>query len=266
MYKSFVLPIFDYADIVWDGCAEYQSKTLEDLHLDALRIITGSVRGTSHEKLLKESGFCTLRERRHRHKLITYFKIIQGNCPTYISNLLPRLVSSVNLYHRRRPYERIVPRYKTDAYKNSFFPSTTILWNNLPLHIQQTQSISQLKQYLSSADNPVPPYYYDGNRLAQTNHCRMRLAMSNLNSDLHKRHLTNDPSCACQYPQETSEHFLLYCPLYNQHRVNTISNLPPNQISIHNLLHGNNSFSLQTNTEIFKIVHKFILLTKRFES
>ena len=94
----------------------------------------------------------------------------------------------------------------------------------------------------------------------------MRLAMSNLNSDLHKRHLTNDPSCACHYPQETSKHFLLYCPLYNQHRANTISNLPPNQISIHNLLHGNNSFSLQTNTEIFKIVHKFILLTKRFES
>ena len=266
MYKSFILPIFDYADVVWDGCAEYQSKILEDLHMDALRIITGTVRGTSHEKLLKESGFCTLKERRRRHKLVTYFKILQDQCPSYISNLLPNLVSSINPYHRRRPLERIVPRHTTDVYKNSFFPSTTVMWNNLPLHIQQSQSISQLKHYLSSSDTPVPPYYYHGNRVAQINHCRMRLGMSNLNSDLFNRHLLNNPSCACQYPQETPEHFLLHCPLHDQHRTTTILNLPPNQISIQNLLYGNNSYNVQTNAYIFKTVQRFILLTKRFDT
>ena len=27
MYKSFILPIFDFADIVWDGCTEYQQRS-----------------------------------------------------------------------------------------------------------------------------------------------------------------------------------------------------------------------------------------------
>ena len=51
MYKSFILPLFDYADIVWDNCTNTQSNILKNLHLEAIQIITGSVRGTSHQKL-----------------------------------------------------------------------------------------------------------------------------------------------------------------------------------------------------------------------
>ena len=38
MYKSFILPLFDYADIVWDNCTDTQSKMLENLHLLEVRI------------------------------------------------------------------------------------------------------------------------------------------------------------------------------------------------------------------------------------
>ena len=60
MYKSFILLLFDYADIIWDSCTVVQSTSLENLHLEAPRIITGSVRGTSHQKLYNKSGFCAL--------------------------------------------------------------------------------------------------------------------------------------------------------------------------------------------------------------
>ena len=78
-------PTFDYADIVWDNCTDTQSKMLENLHLEAIRIITG----TSHQKLYKESGFCILKERRKRHKLLMFHKMILGLCPQYTSDLLP---------------------------------------------------------------------------------------------------------------------------------------------------------------------------------
>ena len=233
--------------------------------MDALRIITGLVRGTSHNKLLKESGFCTLKERRRRHKLITYYKILKGNSPIYIKALLPDLVSTVDPYPRRRPSERIVPHYKTNIYKYSFFPSTTILWNSLPPDIQETQSLGQLKHYLSNTDCLVPPYYYIGNRETQVVHCRLRMGMSNLNYDLYTRHLSNDPSCACSFPNETSEHFLLHCPLYTRQRAITISSIPPHQISIQNLLHGNTLLDTETNAKIFETAQRFISLTKRFE-
>ena len=56
MYTSFILPHFDYADVVWDNCTKKLAEELENLHLDAIRTIIGAVRGTSHEKLYLESG------------------------------------------------------------------------------------------------------------------------------------------------------------------------------------------------------------------
>ena len=114
MYKSFILPQFDYADIVWDNCSGTLSNMLENLHLEAIRIILGAVRGTSHEKLYKESGFCTLKERRKRYKLLMFHKMINHQCPGYLSNLVPPLVSTTNPYHRRRPHERVIPAHKTE--------------------------------------------------------------------------------------------------------------------------------------------------------
>ena len=51
VYRSFILPLFDYADVVWDNCAIKLADELEQLHLDAIRAITGAVRGTSQQSL-----------------------------------------------------------------------------------------------------------------------------------------------------------------------------------------------------------------------
>ena len=145
MYKSFILPQFDYADIVWDNCSGTLSNMLENLRLESIRIILGAVRGTSHEKLYKEYGFCSLKERRKRHKLFMFHKMINHQCPGYLSHLVPPLVSTTNPYHRRRSHERVIPAHKTELYANSFIPSTTQLWNTLPQNIQTNPSISLLK-------------------------------------------------------------------------------------------------------------------------
>ena len=195
-----------------------------------------------------------------------FYKIIHNICPIYLSNLLPPLVSTVNPYHRRRPMERLVPAHHTDIYNKSFFPSTSTLWNSLPLFIQQTQSIGQLKHYLFSADTPVPRHYYLGNRKEQIIHCRLRLGMSDLKHDMYNRHIVNDPSCTCSFPQETAEHFLLHCPIYTTQRTDTIFTLPQEQISTRNLLYGIASLSFQSNALIFETVHKYIMLTTRFDS
>ena len=84
MYKSFILPHFDYGDVIWDNCTLKLSNELEELHRDALRTIIGSVKGTSHKLIYTESGFPPLKERRRRHKLILFFKIVNSLC-----NILP---------------------------------------------------------------------------------------------------------------------------------------------------------------------------------
>ena len=167
MYKSFVLPQFDYAGIVWDNCSGTKSNMLENLDLEALLIIVRAVKGTNHEKSYEESRFCTLKERRKRHKLLMFYKMIN-----YLSNLVPLLVSTTNPYYRRRPYERVIPAHKTDLYANSFIPSTIQLWNTLPQTIQAHPSISLLKKYLSRNGTMFPIYYYFGPRKEQVKHCK----------------------------------------------------------------------------------------------
>ena len=84
MYKSYVLPHFDYADIIWDNCTQYQSELLEQIQIEALRTIIGTVKGTSHDKLYKETGFIPLKQRRERHKLIIYFKYVNKMLPEHL--------------------------------------------------------------------------------------------------------------------------------------------------------------------------------------
>ena len=184
MYKSFVLPHFDFSDVLWDNCSNALSDELEKLNLEAIRTIIGAVRGTSHQKLYDESGLIPLKERRTRHKLIIFFKMVKGMAPRYLIDCLPPLVSSLNPYHRRNPLERSVPFCRTELFKQSFFPSTTCAWNNLSDVHKEANSVAQFKRFLSLTDISVPKLYYNSNRFVEIIHCKIRNEISDLNNDL----------------------------------------------------------------------------------
>ena len=265
MYKSYILPHFDYADTVWDNCTNLLADELEKLNLDAIRTIIGAVRGTSHIKLYTESGILPLKERRRRHKLILFYKMTRQMTPNYITSCLPPLVSDINPYHRRNPLQRYGPRCRTELYKQSFFPSTVDLWNALPDFIKLSSSLAQFKRYLSKDDVTVPPYFYSTNRSSEIIHCKLRLEISDLNSDLFKRHLTDDMSCMCGSPVENAHHFLIDCPLMNHVRLTTIHQIPNlTLISSNKLLHGDTEISFQENKEMFEKIQEFISLSGRF--
>ena len=263
IYKTFILPHFDYCDIIYDNCTQNLSDKLEKLHLEAIRTIIGAVKGTSHEKLYSESGFTTLKERRNRHKLVMMHKIIHNNCPEYLNNLCPRLVADVNPYHRRRPMERQVPKSNSKLHSDSFFPSTTKLYNDIPDDVKNNPSISSFKRYLSNNDKCIPIYFLHGTRTLSICHTRLRLGISNLNYDLFRRHLQENPDCECGASAETAEHYLLHCPNYTGIRNTTILTLDPPSQNIQTLLHGSQDMSNAQNTLIFEKVQEFISLSGR---
>ena len=156
---------------------------------------------------------------------------------------------------------------KTELYRNSFFPSTTRLWNDLPDSMQTTTSLSAFKRFLSAPDHVVPPYYYyfSGCRNEQVIHCRLRLGMSNLNYDLFNRHLQGNRSCLCGFDFETAEHYLLHCPIYAHVRQTTINALPCIWTDIDTLLFGNPHLRCEDNEIIFSHVHDYISRSRRFD-
>ena len=186
--------------------------------------------------------------------------------PNYLSNYIPQLVSETNPYHRRNPLERIMPRCRTESYQQSFFPSTTVLWNALPDYIKLSNSLAEFKRHLRSDDTIVPPFYYSTNRMSEIIHCKIRLEISDLNSDLFKRHLTNNMSCMCGFRQENALHYLYHCPLFNNSRRNTLNQIPNfQQLNLKSLTHGDPNLSLVENKEIFEKVNQFISSSLRFK-
>ena len=97
IYKSFVRPNLDYADIIYDKpLNESLKRKIEMVQYNAALIITGAFKGTSRDKIYQELGLESLADRRWTRKLIFFHKIILGLLP---SNLKDYLIPCDNLEH-----------------------------------------------------------------------------------------------------------------------------------------------------------------------
>ena len=96
IYFAFIRPLLEYSDSVWDNCSTECKAQLEAIHNKAARIVSGATKLGKIEKLLAEVGWETLQERRNKHKLVIFFKILNGLTPSYLHDLLPPFVSDTN--------------------------------------------------------------------------------------------------------------------------------------------------------------------------
>ena len=85
---SFIRPPLKYADLVWDNCTQYEANELEKIQIEAARIVTGATRLVSLNLLYTETGWETRTSRRDKHKLIMFYKMQSGLCPSYLSSLV----------------------------------------------------------------------------------------------------------------------------------------------------------------------------------
>ena len=86
IYFSYVLPVLEYSSVVWDGCSDYNTNTLEKNQHEATRIVTGLTRSISIEKLFMECGWTTMINRRIQQKMTFMYKVSNQLVPSYISD------------------------------------------------------------------------------------------------------------------------------------------------------------------------------------
>jgi hypothetical protein len=72
----YIKPLFEYACELWDNCGIGNSLKLEQLQLEAARIITGLPIFTKTEILYRETGWELLSMRRKRRKLQFVYNIV----------------------------------------------------------------------------------------------------------------------------------------------------------------------------------------------
>lgn len=165
--------------------------------------------------------------------------------------------------------------FRTERYRNSFFPFCISQWNALDSHIRVRPSISTFKRAIFDFLRPKPaPSFKLSNHRGFTLITRLRVGFSHLRDHKFRHGFTIDPFCNCRTNSiETTEHFLLHCSNYSNLRLVLFNNLRNLDIMLIPLdpsylsrifLYGDANFSMNTNREILGFVIKFLCDSNRF--
>ena len=265
IYFSFIRPLLEYADVVWNNCAQYESNELEKIQNEAARIVTGATKLVSINSLLLETGWETLFSRRNKHKLTFFYKMQNDLSPDYLCSLVPPTIGSTSSYPLRNANDLQIIYANSQLYYNSFLPSAVRELNELPEQTRNSSSLNIFKTRINSNINLPPSYYFTGKRIGQIYHARLRTKCSSLRQHLFSKNLIDSPRCACG-SVEDNHHFLLVCDQYTDLRrelLTTVSEKCNPTLDV--LLYGDLSLSLEENKAIFLAVHDFIMKSKRFQ-
>ena len=264
VYISFIRPILEYGDILWDNCTLYEKRELDKIQNEAARIVTGTTALVSLQSLYDEVGWESLQSRRSNHKLCLFFKMQHDLTPAYLSFLVPPSISETSRYNLRNADDFTTIQCRSQQYYTSFLPSVVRDWNNLPQHAKQINSLLSFKSFQARNKTKLPKHFYTGKRYWQVMHTRMRTNCSALNSDLYSKNITDSSLCSCG-AVENAHHFFFTCPRYHEPRadmLDTLAFLP--EVTLNLILYGDESICHENNVSIFSAVQKFIEKTKRF--
>ena len=122
------------------------------------------------------------------------------------------------------------------------------------------------KQKLRSRPSPDRYYAVEDTRKGATLLCILRCNNPGLNHNLYIKNLCMSPACECGHPNETIEHYLMSCPLYDHARRDAKSLLPINSWNCRDLLHGSLiRYDNDTNILICKTIQQYIIATNCFK-
>ena len=270
-YLSFVRPVMEYGGPLFINQDKSDLDLLDKIQIEAMHIVTGAKKLTSHDLLKKDTCWPDLSIRRELQELSILHEVIHRQFPPYLLNDLPHMSDGNSRLERRFKFNTLP--YNHTYYRDSVIPSMISNWNKLPNDIRTNTSLKAFKfLFKNNFTPPACPLYLYGARLEQMSHTRIRLNFSNLNYHLFNHGLSNSPNCEhCNVP-ETPIHYFMECTKYPANLRNELVTkakaiLPGSnrtyRIPLNTLLHGNKELPYSENIKLFRIIHCYIRKTGR---
>lgn len=266
VYCTYIRPLLEYASEVWDGCNQSEKNRLEQVQLNAARIVTGLPIFSSLNAIYFETGWDTLAERRKNKKLNLMYKIVNNDAPAYLSDLLPDRVNETSNYNLRNNQNFQVPFSRLCSYDTSFIPSTLRLWNGLDFTIRNSETLLGFKTRLRSHNDKVSDILGLGERKLNIALTRLRHNCSSLNADLHRVNIVPSSVCSCGAGIENAQHYFFECRTFEPQRRNlfrTLNFIPDIKLDL--LMHGCSTYNKEINERIITAVLAFIKDSQRFD-
>ena len=130
-YTTLVRPQLEYACSVWNPYTKRNIHQIELVQHRAARFVFRDYSNYTHvTPMLKQLGWDTLEQRRLSYQLSMFYKIQQG----LVGISLPSEVHPLTRASRARnafPFRHI--QTSCNVYKYSFYPSSIVAWNKLPV-------------------------------------------------------------------------------------------------------------------------------------
>ena len=142
LYKVMILPHFDYVDFIIDSASNECTEKIERLHKRAIRKVEFCIdhrQKSDFGVLLKEYGLTNLYQRRAEHLLLFIYKF-KGELIT-----LDLQKPKIELRSKNKVKLKCIFTTKTKV-QNSPLYRGALLWDRLPVEVQNTESISVFKK------------------------------------------------------------------------------------------------------------------------
>ena len=123
--NALVMPLFDYCSSVWSNCNVQYSNSLQILHNRLAKILLSADSRTSVNDLMTKLIW-------NDQLLITTFKCLQGNAPSYLSSNFLFSDSAHSKGTRSQTFKcLLLPPWKTNPGRRSFHFRAVNRWNKL---------------------------------------------------------------------------------------------------------------------------------------
>ena len=119
-------------------------------------------------------------------------------------------------------------KIKHNFFKSTFFPSAIIEWNKLDPAIRNVKSLGIFKSNIFKSFRPTPRSFFNCyNHKEIRLMARLRLGLSHLREQKFNRNFQNciNPLCSCGMDIESTSHFFLHCPLFDDQRITPLNTL-----------------------------------------
>ena len=146
LYHGVISPLFSYADIVWGGCGQKESISLQRVQNFAAKSITGNRKYDSATESLQKLKLLNLQQRRTIHETVLVHKALQDKSSDNINAHYKQHLSKSNT--RQATHKKLlVPVHRSSKFEKSPLYRSILSWNKCPNFIN-SENIKQHKAHL----------------------------------------------------------------------------------------------------------------------
>ena len=145
LYNTLILPYLNYCNIAWGHAFQIHINRIFLLQKKAMRIVTHSSYLSHSGPLFSSSKVLNIMDLNKLNIALFMFCYKQNLLPNSLMNYF-HLNTSVHNYSTRISRNIHIPQCNTSLFKNSIFFQGPVIWNSVPVDIQNSSSVSVFKR------------------------------------------------------------------------------------------------------------------------